>query len=235
MTTFVSKVALVAALALAAAACGKGKNADLELSAAENALEDARNNRAKDCAGETYQAAEAVLAEARELASQGEVEEARAKAAEAERLATQARAASPEGCDQPEEEEETDPNKDASASDQAGRGMQLGELEQTIYFDYNEASIREDSKQILTQIAGLMAKDPGIKIEIEGHCDERGSTEYNLHLGERRARAVEKYLVTQGVKAAQIATISYGEERPIDIGTTDAAFARNRRAEIKRR
>lgn len=235
MTRFVSKVALFTALAVAGAACGKGKNAELELSAAEKALEDARNSRAKDCAGETYQAAEAVLAEAKDLASKGEIDQARAKAQEAERLATQARAASPEGCDQPEEEEDQDPNKDASATDQAGRGMQLGEIEQTIYFDYNEASIREDSKQILTQIAGLMAKDPSVKIEIEGHCDERGSTEYNLHLGERRARAVEKYLVTQGVKAAQIATISYGEERPIDIASNDAAFARNRRAEIKRR
>jgi peptidoglycan-associated lipoprotein len=220
-------------LAFAGAGCSGKKNADLELAAAEKAIEDARANRAKDCAGETYRAAEAVLAEARELATRGEVDQARAKAMEAERLATQARGASPEGCDK-KGDEKADLQK-PSATDQAGRGATIGDVEQTIYFDFNDATIREDSKQILAQVAMMMSKDGGLKVEIEGHCDERGSTEYNLHLGERRARAVEKYLVTQGVKAGQISVISYGEERPIDSNSTEGAWARNRRAEIKRR
>ena len=86
----------------------------------------------------------------------------------------------------------------------------------------------------LSKIAQIMSGDTNLKIEIEGHCDIRGSTEYNLHLGERRARAVEKYLVTQGVKADQVRVISYGEERPLDLGVTDDAHQRNRRAEIKK-
>lgn len=224
---------LIVTTPLALAGCTK-KNADLELSAAEKAMKDALEGRARDCAPETYVAAEGLLADARALAQQGKAEEARAKALEAERLAKQAAAASPEGCDKKKDEAPVDPNAGASSTDLAGRGADLGSLEQTIYFDYNDSAIREDGKIILTKLAQLMIKDPGVRIEVEGHCDERGSTEYNLHLGERRARAVEKYLLTQGVKGGQINTISYGEERPLDLAPTEAAFAKNRRAEIRK-
>lgn len=211
------------------------KNPDLELAAAQKAIDDAMKNRARDCAPETFVAAEGLLADAKALAAKGKGEEAKAKALEAEKLAKQAQASSPEGCDKKDEDEEAvDPNANASATDMAGRGADLGSLEQTIYFEYNEANIREDGKVILTKLAQTMIKDPSVRIEVEGHCDERGSTEYNLHLGERRARAVEKYLLTQGVKGAQINTISYGEERPIDLASTEAAFAKNRRAEVRK-
>lgn len=214
--------------------CGS-KNPEAELSAAQKAIDDALKNRARDCAPETFVAAEGLLADAKALAANGKNDEAKAKALEAQKLAQQAAANSPEGCDKKDEDgEDVDPNANASASDQAGRGADLGALEQTIYFDYNEASIREDGKVILTKLAQMMIKDNGLKIEIEGHCDERGSTEYNLHLGERRARAVEKYLLTQGVKGGQINTISYGEERPLDMGSSEASFAKNRRAEIRK-
>ncbi|MFO0722948.1 MAG: peptidoglycan-associated lipoprotein Pal [Myxococcota bacterium] len=224
-----SRVALLGLMLLAG--CPK-KNADIELAAADKALADAAANRAKNCAGETYTAAENMLAEAKKAAKDGDMEGARTKAAEAERLAGQAKAASPEGCDK-KKDENPDLNKNASSTDNAGRGANLGSLAQTIYFDYNDANIREDSKALLTQVAAAMVKDPGVKVEIEGHCDERGSTEYNLSLGERRAKAVEKYLLTQGVKGGQISTISYGEERPVDPESNEAAWAKNRRAEIK--
>ena len=227
---------IVTSLIVAAAlgGCTK-KNADLELAAAQKAIDDALNAKARDCAPETFVAAEGLLADAKALAGQGKPEEARAKALEAEKLAKQAAANSPAGCDQKKDADEDDDGepKEASSTDLAGRGANLGDLEQTIYFDYNDANIREDSKALLTQVAAAMAKDPGIKIEIEGHCDERGSTEYNLQLGERRARAVEKYLMTQGVKGGQISTISYGEERPADPESNERAFAKNRRAELK--
>jgi peptidoglycan-associated lipoprotein len=112
--------------------------------------------------------------------------------------------------------------------------MDLGETLETIYFDYNQAHIREDSKTVLSRIAEIMSSQEGQNLEIEGHCDSRGSTEYNLHLGERRARSVRKYLVTQGVSPNLLQIISYGEERPIDLGETESAHQKNRRAELKK-
>lgn len=216
---------------LLASACSTTQTADLELTAAEKALADAYAAKAKDCAGATYQAAEAKLREAKKLAAEENVEGARAAAQEAERLAQQARGESPPGCDEKDDE---DPNRDASATDQAGARMGLDGLEHTIYFDYNQATIREDSKALLSKYARALKETPSLKLEIEGHCDSRGSTEYNLHLGERRARAVEKYLLTQGAQPNQLSIISYGEERPVDFDETEAAHQKNRRAELRK-
>lgn len=230
-----SKLSTLLALTLGLAACGP-KAPDAELAAAEKSINDARA-RVKDCAPETFAAAEALLAEAKASYGRKEYEASLAKANEADRLVKQAEAATPPGgCGKKtaDDASKVDPKLNAGASDAASRSADLTSLEQTIYFDYNDASIREDGKAVLTKIAQMMIRDPGIKLEIEGHCDDRGSTEYNLHLGERRARAVEKYLLTQGVKGGQISTISYGEERPVDLGENDAAWAKNRRAELKK-
>ena len=223
--------------ALMAAGCPATKTSDVELAAAQAALDDARANRANDCATEIFMAAEATIREAKELADKGEHDSARAKAAEGESLANQARGASPPGCDKDDEEVagnqlERDTGADTS---NASANMSLGEMLDTVYFDYNQAQIRSDSKEHLTRLATHLASKASARIEIEGHCDVRGSTEYNLHLGERRARSVMKYLVTQGVSSDQIATISYGEERPVDLGDTETAHQRNRRAELKPR
>jgi peptidoglycan-associated lipoprotein len=216
--------------------CPGKKTTEVELAAARAAIDQARANRAADCAKEIFAAAEEVLREASELAAKGEHDAARAKASEGESLANQARAASPPGCDKPAEED-PDAAADASGSggEDASRAMKLDDVLETIYFDYNEANIREDSKVVLSKVAQALMTTGGATIEIEGHCDSRGSTEYNLHLGERRARAVSKYLVTQGVRADQIEVISYGEERPVDLGETESAHAKNRRAELKKR
>ena len=88
---------------------------------------------------------------------------------------------------------------------------------------------------MLTKVAEIMRGDGGLRVEVEGHCDTRGSTEYNLHLGERRARSVLKYLVTQGVDPGQVEMISYGEERLVDLEESESAHQKNRRAELKRR
>lgn len=212
-------------------ACSTTQTADIELTAAEKALADAYAAKAKDCASATYQAAETKLREAKKLAAEEDVEGARAAAQEAERLAQQARGDSPPGCDEKEDE---DPNKDASATDDVSRSMGIDGLEHTVYFDYNQATIREDSKALLTKYAKALKDAPALKLEIEGHCDSRGSTEYNLHLGERRARAVEKYLLTQGAQPSQLSIISYGEERPVDFDETEAAHQKNRRAELRK-
>lgn len=216
-------------------ACPK-KTADLELEAARKSMEDALAKRANDCAKETYLAAEAAIAEAKRLAEAGEIEEAKAKAGEAKTLADQAAAASSPGCAEKADDDGEDPDRQgANANDASSNlSLRLEDALSTIYFDYNEANIREDSKAVLSKVADILVKQPALKLEIEGHCDVRGSTEYNLSLGERRARSVEKYLTTQGVKPDQLAIISYGEERPLDLGDGEDAHQKNRRAELKK-
>jgi len=231
---FLTHCALVSVLAIGAFGCPK-KTADLELDLASQALADARNKKANDCAKETYQAAEAAIAAAKDLAQAGEIEEAKKKAGEAKALADQAAAASRPGCDEKQKEPEVDPEGAVGDATNSAMTMQLEDALETIYFDYNDASIREDSKAVLNRVADILSKDESVRIEVEGHCDVRGSTEYNLHLGERRARSVMKFMVAQGVEPKQVLIISYGEERPEDLGMSEAAHGKNRRAELRKR
>jgi peptidoglycan-associated lipoprotein len=101
-----------------------------------------------------------------------------------------------------------------------------------IHFDFDKYNIRPGDAEILNENAALLKKYPKVKVQIEGHCDERGTVEYNLALGERRANTTKKYLVSLGVSADGISTISYGKERPLDPGHNEEAWARNRRAHI---
>lgn len=99
-----------------------------------------------------------------------------------------------------------------------------------IQFSYDSAAIESQYHEVLKKNAEFLLSDPTLHAEVEGHCDKRGTNEYNLALGEERARAVAKWLVNNGVPASQLSTISYGEEIPIDPAENDAAFAKNRRA-----
>ncbi len=99
-----------------------------------------------------------------------------------------------------------------------------------INFDFDQSNIRPDAREILKANADILLKKGAAKITIEGHCDERGTAEYNMALGQRRAEETKKYLVNLGVTASQIKTISYGEERPLDPGHNEDAWAKNRRA-----
>ncbi|MFZ5779709.1 MAG: peptidoglycan-associated lipoprotein Pal [Pseudomonadota bacterium] len=99
-----------------------------------------------------------------------------------------------------------------------------------VFFDTDMSTIRADGRQTLDRQAEWLKKYTQYQITIAGHCDERGTREYNLALGERRANAARQYLIAQGVPAARIKTISYGKERPDPIGSDEAAWARNRRA-----
>jgi len=101
---------------------------------------------------------------------------------------------------------------------------------QTIQFDYDKADIRPDQVSRLQSDAAWLKEHPGVKFTVEGHCDDRGSEEYNLGLGDRRANAVKEYLVKQGVPQSEITTISYGEERPLCRDENESCFQRNRRA-----
>ncbi len=102
-----------------------------------------------------------------------------------------------------------------------------------IQFDFDQYVLTADAKQILQSNASLLAAAPAVKVLIEGHCDERGSDEYNLALGEKRALATKSYLVSLGIAASRMNVISYGEEMPIDPASTSAAWAQNRRANFK--
>lgn len=101
-----------------------------------------------------------------------------------------------------------------------------------IYFEFDSADVSESARDILSKNATEMMMDRSLKIRIEGNCDERGSTEYNLALGERRAKAARKYLVTMGVKPDRLSIISYGEEKPAVQGSDESAWAKNRRDEF---
>lgn len=100
-----------------------------------------------------------------------------------------------------------------------------------IHFDYDKASIRAGDAAVLDQKVAILQANPGLRVRISGHCDERGSDEYNLALGNRRATAAKQYLVSHGIDASRIETVSYGEERPIDPGHDEEAWAKNRRDE----
>ncbi|MFZ2950496.1 MAG: peptidoglycan-associated lipoprotein Pal [Desulfuromonadaceae bacterium] len=104
---------------------------------------------------------------------------------------------------------------------------------EAVYFDFDKSDLRQDARDVLSKNAAIILKSlADAKIQIEGHCDERGSAEYNLALGERRAISSLKYLTTLGVKAENLSIISYGKEKPAVVGSDEAAWAKNRRAEF---
>lgn len=100
----------------------------------------------------------------------------------------------------------------------------------TVYFDTDRYNIDSQDAAALAQQAQWLARYPNKHATIEGHCDERGTRDYNLALGERRANAAKNYLVSQGVDANRVTTVSYGKERPVALGSDEAAYAKNRRA-----
>ena len=99
----------------------------------------------------------------------------------------------------------------------------------TVHFGYNEYNVMDSDKSVLGRQAAWLQKYPSVRVTIEGHCDERGTREYNLALGARRANAVKEYLVSQGVSAGRVETVSYGKERPICTDSNEACWSQNRR------
>ena len=148
--------------------------------------------------------------------SAAEEEEARRRA-EAERQAAQSKA--------------------AGSARTPGTQKAMSEVEafesEPIYFDFDRSEIKPDYRPVLEKKAAFLKARPEYTVRIEGHCDERGTAEYNVALGEKRALSVKDYLVALGVPARRISTISYGEERPAVRGQDEAAWAKNRRAEFR--
>lgn len=116
-------------------------------------------------------------------------------------------------------------NFDPSGSD-AGVAVGL----KTVHFGYDKSSLDEEAKKEIAANADWMKKNPGARVQIEGHCDARGTIEYNVALGERRANTVKAYMVSLGVNSDRLSTISYGKEKPLVVGDTEEAYGKNRRA-----
>ena len=106
------------------------------------------------------------------------------------------------------------------------------EVQDRIFFAYNAFDINDAAREILTTQIAWLKSSPDVKITIEGHCDERGTREYNIALGERRALSTKNYLVSGGIDASRIQIISYGKERPAYFGSTEDVYAKNRRAVV---
>ena len=123
--------------------------------------------------------------------------------------------------------------KEQALKDEAIRQEQTAREQfgsEDVYFEYDSAVLTSDSQTLLKKKAEWLKNNPGARAVVEGHCDERGSSEYNLALGDRRAESAKTFLVTLGVSASRLTTISYGEEKPVDTGKTERAYAKNRRA-----
>lgn len=166
-------------------------------------------------------------------AMQGEMDKAKAEAeakALSERIKTEAEAKALKAKEDMEaklkQDAEADARMKAEAEARAARSYE------TTYFDYDKANIRDDQKAGLTASADKLKANADIQVTIEGHCDERGTAEYNLALGQKRADSAKGFLAKAGVAADRIKTVSLGKERPADAGHTEAAWAKNRRVEI---
>lgn len=103
---------------------------------------------------------------------------------------------------------------------------------QRIHFDFDKSAVRPDAAPILEQNAGWIKGHSSARVVVEGHCDERGTNEYNMALGDRRARSARDYLANLGVDPSVLSVVSYGEERPLDPASNESAWALNRRAEF---
>jgi peptidoglycan-associated lipoprotein len=128
-------------------------------------------------------------------------------------------------------------NRPAQIGPQGGDASAMNERSLSnniVYFDFDKSEIKSEYAGVVTAFAKYLSAHPSTKVRLEGHTDERGTREYNVGLGERRANAVQAALTAQGVAAGQISVISYGEERPADPGHTETAWAKNRRVQIIR-
>lgn len=121
----------------------------------------------------------------------------------------------------------------AAAAAAAEQASMRAALTQVIHFDYDQSNLKDDARAALDAMVPILNANPDVTIRIAGHADERGSDEYNLALGQRRAAAAKKYLTDHGVADARITTISYGEERPVAQGHDESAWSQNRRDEFE--
>ena len=131
----------------------------------------------------------------------------------------------------------SDVSGDGAITETEGTGVVSGSQEDLIvnvgdrvFFDYDSSELDADAQELLQDQVAWLKQHSNVSVIIEGHCDERGTREYNLALGEKRAQSVKNYLISLGVSEARVSTISYGKERPAVVGSNDGAWAQNRRS-----
>ena len=166
-----------------------------------------------------------------EAAREAEAERVKQTELEKQREAERARQAELERQRQAERARQAEIERQREAERTARQALMEMESEK-IYFDYDKSELKPEARAVLTKKAAWLRANPEYSITIEGHCDERGSTEYNLALGERRADAAAKFLSALGLSANRISTVSYGEEKPVDSRSNETAWAKNRRDEF---
>ncbi|MBU0551308.1 OmpA family protein [Myxococcota bacterium] len=221
------------ALSLLVISCGGPPQR--ELSEVDLAMKEAV--LAQRCAPEEYAAAQRMQQKANQLSKDGKYDEAKVTAIAAKKLYEEAQkkaAARREECFKPKNGVEPkgvkaflEEDKNAAALDAtAGRGLQ------TVFFDFNAFEVNASNREVLNHNAQWINARPDKKITLSGHADERGSSEYNLALGEKRALVVKRYLITLGVNGDRLRTMSFGEEMPLELGNNEAAHAHNRRVEL---
>lgn len=228
--THIAGMMLICTLGLTMA-CQKPPNQ--ALSDAEKALMNAEAR--KECASDKYMAAEKLLNEARALVKEKKYDEAERKAVAAQKMAEAARASA----DASWEECQRRKNAVVEATKPAEKPKTDGDQDQapatlsTLYFAYDSAEISPAQRQQLEQNALWMRQNPDVStMVLEGHTDERGSVEYNLALGERRAQSVRQYLIQLGIDRDRMSILSYGEEKPVAYGGSEDDYRQNRRVEF---
>lgn len=154
-------------------------------------------------------------------------------------LAAQEQAAQEEAARQWELQAEEELRQEKLAAEQAAKAEEMERakmaamqmfMNEDVYFDFDSSVIGDVAKDVLSRKAEWLRMYPDASVIIEGHCDERGTSAYNIALGDRRAESAKAFLVDLGINADQLATISYGEERPVDMGQNEESWAKNRRA-----
>ena len=215
-----------------------------EMADARAALESARDAGAPTLAQEEFRSAEQMLGEATAYIGEKKYDDARNSALTSKKLSEIARdkalkrrapgegqtggGVTPEG----EAGQGVAPGQAiVTGKGSLGEGVTIKELE-PVYFDFDDYSLSGEAKDILKVNAGWLEKNENVKVQIEGHCDERGSAEYNIALGERRAKSARNYIIQLGIDPSKLSTISYGKERPVDPGHNEDAWAKNRRDEF---
>ncbi len=195
------------------------KKPDQELGSAEDALRAAQEAGAEELAPEEYEAAEKLIERARELISQGKYDEAR-------ELLRQARAKAEEAKSKAEFAKQEKNLEELRQGIPALSGLGI----QDIFYDYDRSTITADARSVLEGNGSILSNNSNVNVVIEGYCDTRGTDEYNLALGQRRAESAKDYLVRLGISPLRIQAVSRGETSQWSEGTSEGAYQQNRRS-----
>lgn len=207
------------------------------LKKAQDAISSAQKSLASKCAKDELIAAQKMMARAKKLMDEGKYEDAKVAFDATRKLAEKAKEEARLNRDNClKEKKQPTVRTPAPPTVVASREIPIKDTRHkltTIYFGFNQYKLTDETKRTLQKHAEWLNRSKTMKVQISGHCDQRGSVEYNLALGERRALAVKKFLINLGVSSTRISIISYGHQKPEDPRQTAEAYAKNRRAEFR--